>query len=624
MANYVSTHTGAEIDAAVDAAIHFEAVYGSTTYAEIKAAFDAGRTVSARKGFQHFQLGLFAASGVTFKSTNAAQKTITLLSVTNADVWSETVLDIGAELAAVQAASSPAILNTASGAVASFPDGSAAPLSACVVDITAVQAGSGDPYPAGGGKNKIDWKVNVYASAVPVTLKAGNYVLSAQSTLANGNWYISGTKSDNTMCTAAEMGVGTFAESSTPSVYYGVINEQYLAFTCPEDGVTFRFGKLNADGTIPAQVEAGSTPTDYAPYSNIRPITGWTGAKVTRAAKNLLNGASLSVYTNWGKDLFPYGSYPTNNNSRGYVLPVKAGAAYALSFGISGDSYPQYLYLVRGQGQTSERLKVFTNTNFIDDVYTFTAEEGWLYYIRLGSMSTESNFNTNWAKVSWAQIELGTAATPYEPYNGEAFTVSWQTEAGAVYGGTVDLVSGLLTVTAQKSVLTYAAASALPVANIGVDIAQSRTWVRNWLTPDYTNTAERRAGGINAACNYFKVSVNNTNIFASQYRTYFWTPDTVTDRDTFLALLQAIELGDDELYVINELATPQTYQLTAQTIEALKGVNNVWADCGDVKVTYRSDTELFFELKVPDAPTTDGTYTLTATVAGGVATYSWA
>ena len=51
--------------------------------------------------------------------------------------------------------------------------------------------------------------------------------------------------------------------------------------------------------------------------------------------------------------------------------------------------------------------------------------------------------------------------------------------------------------------------------------------------------------------------------------------------------------------LVYELATPVTYQLTnQQVIETLKGVNNVWADCGPVSVEYPADTKLYIDKKL--------------------------
>ena len=56
-------------------------------------------------------------------------------------------------------------------------------------------------------------------------------------------------------------------------------------------------------------------------------------------------------------------------------------------------------------------------------------------------------------------------------------------------------------------------------------------------------------------------------------------------------------LGDDEI-VVWPLLEPITYALTAlEVLETLKGVNNVWADTGDMSVTYRADTKLYIDKK---------------------------
>ena len=60
--------------------------------------------------------------------------------------------------------------------------------------------------------------------------------------------------------------------------------------------------------------------------------------------------------------------------------------------------------------------------------------------------------------------------------------------------------------------------------------------------------------------------------------------------------------------VVYELATPQTYQLTPQTISLLHGNNNVWSD-GEVELTYNADVGLYIDKKLG----TSGTRTLSMT-----------
>ena len=45
-------------------------------------------------------------------------------------------------------------------------------------------------------------------------------------------------------------------------------------------------------------------------------------------------------------------------------------------------------------------------------------------------------------------------------------------------------------------------------------------------------------------------------------------------------------MGNHDVFAVCELATPITYQLTPQEVTTLLGQNNIWADAGDVEVTY--------------------------------------
>lgn len=51
-------------------------------------------------------------------------------------------------------------------------------------------------------------------------------------------------------------------------------------------------------------------------------------------------------------------------------------------------------------------------------------------------------------------------------------------------------------------------------------------------------------------------------------------------------------------YVVYPLETPQTYQLEPEEVKTLLGVNNIYADTGDVEVTYRADVDLYIAKKI--------------------------
>ena len=75
-------------------------------------------------------------------------------------------------------------------------------------------------------------------------------------------------------------------------------------------------------------------------------------------------------------------------------------------------------------------------------------------------------------------------------------------------------------------------------------------------------------------------------------RLYFVNMATVgvTNESTLATWLAA-----NQPEFVYELATPVTYQLTPTQVATLLGDNNIWADTGDVSVTYRADTALYIQ-----------------------------
>ena len=77
------------------------------------------------------------------------------------------------------------------------------------------------------------------------------------------------------------------------------------------------------------------------------------------------------------------------------------------------------------------------------------------------------------------------------------------------------------------------------------------------------------------------------------------------DELRFLFPLEDAYSTPDKIYALGlecciPLATPLTYQLSAQEIKSLLGVNNVWSDAGDVDVEYRADTKLYIDKRLAE------------------------
>ena len=185
-------------------------------------------------------------------------------------------------------------------------------------------------------------------------------------------------------------------------------------------------------------VQAGSG--DPSP-DNVRAISGWTGAKVTRTGKNLLANKKVLAGNNiiFGADVI--GS-PSSSDTHSITLPA---GTYTLSVE-TADGSNTYLYAAKvGDTQYFERA---TNAKSV----TFTLSETtdcrlWAYKNVYSTVGVGA--------ITQFQLELGSTATDYEPYQGETYDITFPSEAGTVYGGSLDVTTGVLTVD-RAQIASYA------------------------------------------------------------------------------------------------------------------------------------------------------------------------
>ena len=166
---------------------------------------------------------------------------------------------------------------------------------------------------------------------------------------------------------------------------------------------------------------------------NVRPIHGRTGLDINVHGKNLCPAATGTEMLEWEQ---------TQESGRPYqyvITGLDTNQEYMLSAYITeeaGDITSRRLYLY---GQTNR----FINTGLMGYRQLSTpvkpSADGRLriQHNALG-LQAVAQYITN------IQVEKGSTATPYEPYRGKATTISWQTEAGEVFGGYVDVTRGKL------------------------------------------------------------------------------------------------------------------------------------------------------------------------------------
>lgn len=315
-------------------------------------------------------------------------------------------------------------------------------------------------------------------------------------------------------------------------------------------------------GIVPQQSGSG----DPSP-SNVRPITGWMGATVTRAGKNLIND---SIKTVQSASTCVIGQ--TSTSEFNVYLPA---GTYTVSFGSSKE--PGIYYRLSTESSGSHTVIAYGNKT---GSFTLTANVHLRIWAYLSGGIAPSD-------IEWFQIEYGSTATAREPYTAQTYPISWEAEAGTIYSGTLDATTGVLTV--DKGVM-----------DIGdYTWSYDSSWSRFSTTVSDMKSYGTRLTPYIASC-YVGIddgrSLSNVpygSVYSGQSGTYdiYIKENSYTDPAAF----KSARTGQKIVYPLNNTLV---YQLTPTEVSTLLGTNNIWADTGDIDVTYKADTQLYIDKKI--------------------------
>lgn len=324
--------------------------------------------------------------------------------------------------------------------------------------------------------------------------------------------------------------------------------------------------------------------------TNIRPISGRTGMTVTRAGKNLLPSHAVGSTTVYGVtfDVREDGSIRVHGTATQQAdFPIVPQNKLTLSPGTytvkrtPGDNIQ---YVIGGASNTSGLAYTVVSK---DNDATFTiSNRGTTGHniLRVLSGATVD-------AVCYPQIEVGSTATAYEPYTGTTIPITWQTEAGTVYGGTLDVVSGVLTV--DRAIAEF-------------DGSSDETW-RALTTPnifryDDLNPAILAEKRIQSITNETKVTPYSYETMKNNYPSIAFNESGLlylAISDDITTAAQCKEwLAANPLQVCYYIATPQTYQLTATEVRTILGENLVYSDANDVTVNYYVDMKGYIDKRL--------------------------
>jgi hypothetical protein len=202
-----------------------------------------------------------------------------------------------------------------------------------------------------------------------------------------------------------------------------------------------------------------------------------------------------------------------------------------------------------------------------------TAPTAWTPYSNICPISGWTGCN----------VSVSPTTDPDDP-DKEVYTYTFPTEAGTVYGGNLTIH--------QDGTGTLVVDRAYALLNDPDKWVSASGNIKYKYTDTFTDRKifDNSYSGLN--CSYIRVNSNyasNTARWGSATTTIFGL--AMNDLTLTLTDIKAdAEAG--KISIVYDLATPVTYQLTnQQVIETLKGVNNVWADTGNIEITYWGSDE---------------------------------
>ena len=189
------------------------------------------------------------------------------------------------------------------------------------------------------------------------------------------------------------------------------------------------------------------------------------------------------------------------------------------------------------------------------------------------------------------QFEISSTATEYEKFKGASFPVTWQDIAGVVYGGIVDLISGVLI--ANRKIITLDGSQSINASSNNrfyCNFSDAKTIDSTNQTTDVSVICDKAKSLTWAALSYDNV-VGVSFCCGPVYGNgiaFRW--DDITSASDWVTYFT-----NNPTVFSYELKNPINYQLTPEEITALSGYNNIWSDAGAVEVTYRADTKGYID-----------------------------
>lgn len=325
------------------------------------------------------------------------------------------------------------------------------------------------------------------------------------------------------------------------------------------------------------------------------------GAGKNKLPNNIVDGTVNDItYTKQSDDSFKINGTATGNANRLIANISLANGSYILSKGQSNGSFG----LVAEAYNGTTWVKVLAQSFTTDDA-AFTVDNDGYDTVRI-SVRTESGKTAD-NLIYYPMIRLSTESdASFAPYanicpitgfssvtitdvDAESQTATVTVALGqTVYGGTLDLTSGELTVTYAIDTLTSAdqlSGSAPQTSANG-----------NWMGMNLTASPVHEVANISLICSNCKaISFNDRLTADSTDRAYINDVNDIAvlrlKKDTAITTKSDFFAHFENAQIVYELGTPTTATLTAAQVALVAGYNKIESDTGNIEVTaYTGDT----------------------------------
>lgn len=325
--------------------------------------------------------------------------------------------------------------------------------------------------------------------------------------------------------------------------------------------------------------------------TNIRPISGWDSVKVYRAGENLWGGQR--IIDGVQHVLVTKPEPDTTNKTISFNASASVLDDINMTYNVRYKENTRYTFIITFKNESENYNYSNLRVYYTDGTYSVipnaseaqtkttvvltTTQGKTVRYLRKINQSGRTALYYD----ECAILEGVHTADDFVPYDGDVYDIDLPQ---TVYGGTLDVSSGVVTV--DRAIYTFTG---------------SENWA-SWSGIYYSSG--KLVGGIsdNASVNCFadKAVAKSRGALVAEKTSGVACYGT----GIYIGTTEHASIADyTGMNLVYKLApsAQTTLTLTPEQVTTLLGQNNIYADAGEVSVTYRADTGLYIDKRLSNA-----------------------